>query len=343
MSAIRALWTDWRSAADLDVVGLGECSLDQVCVVAELPVGGEKRSLLHYTAQPGGQVASAMLGCARLGLRAGYIGVVGLDPAAASVLAPLGRAGVELSGVRRVVGANTRTAVVLVRARDGERTVLAHRDPRLHLVTAQLEVSEIRRARVLQVDGSDPDASLWAARTAREAGIPVVLDADTLTPETERLLAVIDFPVVSREMAEELGGTGSPVDGLAKLAGWGARLAVVTCGSEGALARSGEQMLRSPCFDVDVQDTTGAGDAFHAGFIWGLLQGYGAERVLRVANAVAGLACTRLGAQAGLPRREEMLALVDRDEASSGARGSSGAAASPGREERRDEISGSKQ
>ena len=306
----RGLWTDWRSGSELDVVGLGECSLDSVCLVGELPDAGEKHSLVDYQLRPGGQVASAMLGCALLDLRTGYIGAVGHDAVAQSVLEPLDRAGVDLSGVRSIVGARTRTAVVLVRQSDGERSVLEHRDPGLRLDPAQLKAREIERARVLHVDMSDPDAADWAARTARRAGIPVVLDADTFAPDVEALLGVVDFPVVSREFAEELGGTGSPADGLAKLAGWGARLAVVTCGPEGALARSGGQTLRSPAFAVRVEDTTGAGDAFHAGFIWGLLEGFAAAEVLRVANAVAALACTRLGAQAGLPRREELQALL---------------------------------
>jgi sulfofructose kinase len=314
MDPMRELWSDWRPSTQLDVVGLGECSLDQVCVLDALPVGGEKLPLLHSDLRPGGQVASTMLGCARLGLRTGYIGAVGRDPAADTALEPLRRAGVELSGVRRIEDAKTRLAVVLVRAGDGERSVLAHLDPRLRLPPAELEAREIECARVLHVDASDPDAALWAARIARQSGIPVVLDADAWTPEVERLLAVTDFPVVSRQAAEELGGTGSPTDGLAKLTGWGARLAVVTCGFEGALARSGEQMLSSPSLDVEVRDTTGAGDAFRAGFIWGLLQGFGAERVLRVANVVAGMACTRLGAQDGLPRREAVLAMMDLEE-----------------------------
>jgi sugar/nucleoside kinase (ribokinase family) len=140
----------------------------------------------------------------------------------------------------------------------------------------------------------------------------VVLDADRLWPDAERLLAVTDFPVVSRGFAEEFGGTGDPADGLIELAGLGARLAVATCGPEGAIARGGDETLTSPAFEIEAADTTGAGDAFHAGFIWALLQGFDPVRVLRVANAVAGLSCTALGAQEGLPRREELEAFLAR-------------------------------
>ncbi len=304
------LWRAVGGASDFDVVGLGENSLDHICLLDELPEPGQKCELAHYDARPGGQVASALLGCARLGLRASYIGAVGADAAGERVLEPLERAGVDLTGVRVLPAAGTRTAVVLIRRRDGERTVLARRDPRLRLIAAQLEAKEVERARVLHIDASDPDASEWAARAARAVGIPVVLDADHLWPGAERLLRVTDFPVVARELAEELGGTGSAADGLRALLRWGARLAVATCGDEGALARSSERSFLSPAFEIEVRDTTGAGDAFHAGFIWGLLRGFDTERVLRAANAVAGLSCMALGAQQGLPRSSELEAFL---------------------------------
>lgn len=312
------LWEERRARAPLDVVGLGESSLDHVCVVERWPVPGEKLDLVHWDTRAGGQVASALLGCARLGLRAGYIGAVGQDDAARQVLGPLARAGVDLEGVRRIHGARTRTATILVRQCDGERTVLAHRDPRLRLSPARLEAREVERARLLHVDASDPDAAVWAARTARRAGIPVVLDADHVWPHPERLLSVIDFPVVSRRFAEEWGGTGDPADGLEKLGSSGARLAVVTCGAEGAIARWGDRTVVSPAFEIEPADTTGAGDAFHAGFITALLEGGDAERVLRIAHAVAALSCMALGAQEGLPRREELEAFLDRHDAGRG-------------------------
>jgi len=305
------LWPERRDGAALDVVGLGENSLDHLCLLERWPEPGEKLDLIQADARPGGQVASALLGCVRLGLRCGYVGAVGSDADADRVLDPLARAGVDLAGVRRVPGARTRTATILVRRSDGERTVLAHRDPRLRLAPAHLEAREVERARLLHLDASDPDAALWAARTARRAGIAVVLDADQVWPGAERLLGVTDFPVVSKQFAEEWGGTGDPDDGLVKLAGLGARLAVVTCGAEGAIARAGDERLDGPAFEVAVADTTGAGDAFHAGFIWALLDGRHVGEVLRVANAVAALACTALGAQEGLPRREELLAFLE--------------------------------
>ena len=145
-----------------------------------------------------------------------------------------------------------------------------------------------------------------AARRARKADVPVTLDADSTWPEPEKLLAETDFPVVSRHFAQAWGGTGDLQDGLRRLAAAGPRLAVVTGGEEGAWARHGEEVLHAPAFSIEPADTTGAGDAFHAGFIWAVLEGETGEGALRNANAVAALSCAALGAQDGLPRLDEL-------------------------------------
>jgi sulfofructose kinase len=129
----------------------------------------------------------------------------------------------------------------------------------------------------------------------------VVLDGDRVVEGTGRLLGRVDFPAVSEAFACAWAGADSPGEGLEKLAAGAARHALVTCGAGGALAAQGRRRIRCPAFDVAVRDTTGAGDAFHAGLIWALFQGSGAEAALRTACAVAALSCTIVGAQEGLP------------------------------------------
>jgi sugar/nucleoside kinase (ribokinase family) len=139
--------------------------------------------------------------------------------------------------------------------------------------------------------------------------VPVVLDLDAPAPGVERLLAQADFPVVSRGFAEAAYGGAEPA--LARLAALGARLPVVTLGADGALARVGERLIASPAIAAPVLDTTGAGDVFHGAFAWGLLQGFGAEELLRVANAAAAFACTGPGAQGAIPAEEDLYALLE--------------------------------
>ena len=140
----------------------------------------------------------------------------------------------------------------------------------------------------------------------KKVDISVVLDADTPTPGIDALLRRVDFPIVSREFAEKHFGTRNPLDCLRGLGSLGARFPVVTLGDRGAVAGGREGVIESPAFQVAVRDTTGAGDVFHAAFIWGLLEGMSGTRILEVANAAAAMNCRALGAQGGLPSREEL-------------------------------------
>ncbi|MEE2678892.1 MAG: carbohydrate kinase family protein [Myxococcota bacterium] len=275
-------------------------SLDRVWVAP----AGERAPPEELLQLPGGQIATAALALARLGHRVAWGGAVGGDAAGETALAPLRAAGVDLGDVRRIAAGRTRRALVRVDADSGEREIFPERDPRVVVAPEQLPLDRIRAARVLLVDAEDPEATLAAVRHARGAGVLTVLDADAPVSELSRICEFIDFPIVSRALAEALGN-GSVREGLQMLAQGVTRLAVVTLGAEGclAVAPGGGPVISSPGFEVDVRDTTGAGDAFHAGFVSALLEGRTFPAALRFANAVAALNCAGLGAQAGLPSR----------------------------------------
>ncbi len=300
------LWPSLRSREDAacDVVGVGECAIDHVGTLeGGLPDFAGKRPLAGYQRMPGGQVATTLGGVARLGLRARFIGAVGDDGAARDVQRPLAEAGVDLSCVKTVPGAPTQMAMILVDSASGERTLVWYRDPALALGPGDLPGGCIEDARALHVDTGHLDAATAAAERARAAGIPVVLDADAPLPGLERLLRSVDFPIVSESFADASSGSASISAALDALVGNGARMAVMTLGERGAVAKIGGRLLRSPGFVVEPRDTTGAGDAFRAGFLMGLLEGANAERTLEWAHAVAACNCMGFGAQGGLPDR----------------------------------------
>jgi sulfofructose kinase len=304
------LWRFADLSRPFDVVGMGQCSLDTVAVVDGLPRFAGKERILEATRLPGGQVATALLACTRLGLRCAFASTVGDDSEAERMLAPLRASGIDLAGVRVRPGVASQTALILVDRKSGERTVLWHRDLRLSLSVGEVTEAQVMAGRVLHLDAGDLEAAVWAAERARAAGIPVVLDADTPAPGIERLLAQVDFPIVSSDFAEKHFGTRSPAEALRGLVALGVRFAVVTLGDRGAVGSDGAQVFESPGFPVAVRDTTGAGDVFHAAFIWGLLEGLGAVEILRAASAAAAMSCRALGAQSGLPTRAELLAFL---------------------------------
>lgn len=306
------LWPPSPRPRAVDVLGVGQNALDRIGRVERHPRKGEKQRLLDSHDRPGGQVATAVLACARLGLRCAYVGRIGDDDAGRAALAPLRAAGVDLAGVRRIPGVASQTAMILVDRNDGDRTILWHRAAELQLARADLPAATIEGARALLLDAGDPEAAAWAARVARAAGVAVILDADHYTPDLDELLMSIDFPLVSRGFADSFSENGSVSGALRRLVQGGARLAAVTLGDRGFVALAGDRWIEEPAVAVAVRDTTGAGDAFHGGFAWGLLEGFGARQALRAANAVAALNCRAPGAQGGLPARrevEEVLAL----------------------------------
>lgn len=303
-----------RDARPFDVVGLGQNSLDIVARVARQPEPDSSAPLDELVRLPGGEIATAMVACARLGCRTAYVGSIGRDADGADVEAALRREGVDLTYVRRVEAPN-RAAIILV-DRDGRRTVLWSRHPGLQLRAEDVDPAAVTRGRILLVDAMDPDASAAAAAHARRAGVATVIDIDAVRPGVERLLSHIDVIIAAQDFVLAHTGASSLADGLRQIAAdAGASLVVATMGASGSLGLYEGEEIHTPAFPIDVIDTTGAGDAFRAGFLAAWVR-YGATRpvpaLLEVAAAVGALNCRALGAQTGLPQWSAVDVLVTR-------------------------------
>jgi sulfofructose kinase len=292
-----------------DVVGLGLNSLDLVTVVAEHPAPNSKQRMEQFLRLPGGQTATALVACARLGWTAAYIGCFGEDDFGASSRQSLVDAGVDLTWARTVPGSTNQFAVVIVDARTGERTVMWNRHPGLTLEAGDVPVDGATAGRMLLVDCHETAAATRAARCARQAGIPTVVDVERVRPGTMDLLREIYAIIAAERFPSELTGYDTPGRALEALAQeFTAPLVCVTLGDGGSLARVGGREIRTPGFPVHCVDSTGAGDAFRGGFAAACLRAPEGqiEDVLAYANAVASLNCRALGARGGLPTIAEV-------------------------------------
>jgi sulfofructose kinase len=295
------------------MAGFGLNSIDLVTVVAEFPAPNTKQRLQRFARLPGGQIATAMTACARLGWRASYIGSFGDDDMGALSRHSLTSEGVDISASRTIPGASNQFAVVLVDARSGERTVLWDRHPALSIEPAHVPKAAVTSGRLLIVDCHQTAASAQAARYARQAGIPTIVDVEKVRPGIGDLLQNIDVIIAAEEFPSALTGydnTGRALGILARA--FGATLACVTLGAHGSLAWCNGREIRTPPFSVDCVDSTGAGDAFRGAFAAGclLMPDGDVEDVLSYANAVAALNCRALGARGGLPTPEEVEQLM---------------------------------
>jgi sugar/nucleoside kinase (ribokinase family) len=296
-----------------DVAGLGLNSVDLVAVVAEYPALNSKQRLQRVARLPGGQIATAMATCARLGWRARYIGRFGSDDLGAISRDSLEREGVDISASATMPGITNQFAVILVDARTGERTVLWDRHPALNMEPADVPRDAVTSGRLLIVDCHQTAASVQAARYARAAGVPTIIDVEKVRPGIGDLLQNIDAIIAAEEFPTALTGHEHLGEAL-RIIGResGASLVCVTLGAKGSLAWCNGREIVTPAFPVDCVDSTGAGDCFRGAFAAGCLRvPHGdIEDVLSYANAVAALNCRALGSRGGLPTSDEVEQLM---------------------------------
>ncbi|MFQ5663265.1 MAG: carbohydrate kinase family protein [Terriglobia bacterium] len=295
-----------------EVVGLGLNATDVAIEVSVFPRFNSKVELSTAGWQAGGQVATAMVVCQRLGLRAKYIGRVGSDAMGRFQLESLRPEGIDIEDVRVVPDCPNQAAYLIIEQRSGERTILWHRDPRLTLRPEELRREMIAGARLLHVDGHDTAAAAQAARWAREAGTLVTADVDNIYPGLEALLAATDYLISSGSFPAAYTGEAELFPGLEKIRRRHPRMKLVaaTLGRDGVIALENDRFLYQQAYAVRCRDTTGAGDVFHGAFIYGLLQGWATARILDFSNAMAALNCQALGARGGIATRAEAEGLM---------------------------------
>lgn len=304
-----------RRSGLVDVVGVGASSVDYVNLLPCAPGGAAAETKLRINAHfvsCGGQVATMLATCSALGLTTRFLGPVGSDANGRRVLEDLALRKVDLSDVM-IREADNQFAVVLVDQSTGERTVLWHRDPRLLLGDAPIDPA-LLQGRVLHVDDVDEEASIRVARIAAKNGVTVTSDLDRMTERTLELVRSVTVPIFAEHLPPLLTGERDPERALRKLRKVHAGLLCVTLGTNGAMALDGDRIIHSPAFAVNAVDTTGSGDVFRAGFVFGTLAGWPTEEVLRFSNAAAAVSVTRLGAMAGAPSLSEVEALLQHGE-----------------------------
>lgn len=261
----------------------------------------------------GGQVATAMVTCARLGLRAKYIGTLGDDERGALQLKSLRASRVNLDDIEIRPNCPNQSAYILVDQSTGERTVLWHRDDCLRIDPENITADKITCARLLHIDGHDTPAVCRAAEIARRHQIPVSVDVDSIYPGFDRVLPNVDYLVASSEFPARWTQQPDPFRALEMIQReYGMRVAAMTLGADGSLARVDGRYLYSPGFVVDAIDTTGAGDVFHGAFCYAVIESMPVREALEFSNAMAALNCTALGARGCIASFAEAQAFMRR-------------------------------
>ena len=277
-----------------------------------MPGLDEEIQMLETSQQGGGEVSTALVALARLGASVAYIGRIGDDPSGDLIKADFERFGVDISHLMVEKGTTSQTSIVLVDDKTGKRTILSVPFTAPEIAPSDIKPGFIEQAKYLLLDGTARQASLEAAGRARQAKIPVVLDADVqaLDSDIHKLLELTDILIPSKGFSQGFAETDNVEEALGTLRSYGASIVLITLGERGSVCYAAGHTFQIPSFEVEVVDTTGAGDVFHGAFIQGLLQDWELAKAVKFATAVAAVKCTKLGGRAGIPSFEEAMGFL---------------------------------
>lgn len=296
-----------------NILVVGSLNTDLVVRAPRFPQPGETISGEDLQVIPGGKGANQAVAAARHGANVVMLGRVGKDDFGDFLLENLQANHVDSSLVQRD-DASTGTAIIVVDA-DGQNSIVLSPGANGKVSPLNVENASFSTLSLLLLQLEIPTPTvLSAAKRAKEYGVRVILNPAPAKELPEELIALPDFIVPNETELSLLSGlpvTDIPSAETAarKLRERGAQNVIVTLGSKGALLVTGEEVTHVGAFQVEVVDTTAAGDAFIGGFA-SVLDSSSLAEAVRYGCACGALATTKFGAQPSLPTKEEVEKLM---------------------------------
>lgn len=286
------------------VFGIGQCSLDYIGLIPSYPPPDVKCEFSNLLVQGGGPVATALVALKRWGLNGYLAGVVGDDDFGAQIRTFLQQEGVDASGLKIRKQQHSQFAFIVSEPPTARRTIFWQRPTGQPLQPDEMNMDILLESSALHTDGLFPEASLYACRKAKEAGIPVILDAGTLREGMLEIARASDCVVASEVFSNAFSET--PQETCRKLADMGVRLAGVTLGAKGYLALANDCFISKEAYPAKPIDTTGCGDVFHAGVTYGIIHGWDVEASLDLGAWAAAKVSEQMGGRRGIPDQQAL-------------------------------------
>lgn len=286
------------------IVTTGVAVVDFVFYLDEMPRLAEKYRAQGAEITGGGGAANAAAAIARLGGHAMLASRLGTDQVAEMIAAGLEADGVDCAMLRRFDGKRSSFSSVFV-DKSGERQIVNFRDPELPMDAGWLEAALPEDFNAALADTRWPDGAEVLMRTARQRGVPGVLDGEAPIREAEAALALASHVAFSAQGLRDWAGHDDLDTALRDVAAETGAFVCVTDGEKGVFWRDGTASGFEPAFAITPLDTLGAGDVWHGAFALRLGEGASASEAIRFASAVAAIKCTRTNGRAGYPTRDE--------------------------------------
>jgi sulfofructose kinase len=296
------------------IISLGCAFWDTIFQVDEIPRHGTKVLAEQAVQAASGMATAAAATIARLGGAVELWTRIGDDATGDAFLQNLAVERVGTDHVRRLPGGRTWISTILV-DRAGERLVVPYADPTLDTDPAWLPLDRVAGAGAVLADVRWPEGARALLARARRDHVPTVLDADIAPPDLLRdLIPLADHVLFSEPALTSLVPGAMIGEALRAIAGTlDAAVIGVTCGERGALVwrRGDPEILQVPTIAIRARDTLNAGDVWHGAYVYGLVEGWPLERLVRIANVAAAIKCERFGGRLGAPALAEVLARLD--------------------------------
>lgn len=285
-----------------DAVGIGLNAIDHIIVMPKFPERGTKSRISKFVKAGGGQMGTGFSALARLGLKVKYLGKVGDDEMGRLSMDLLSREGVDISDMVVEPDTVSQYAFIVVEEGTGERTIMWQRDAGLEFKPGDFSRDGVTSGKILHMDGHEVPFLIQAAKWAREEGIPVFIDAERVKDRTFELLPLADVLISDERFLNLICPGKSYREFLIHVKErFNPHFAAITLGERGSLGYYKGEFIHVPAFRVNVADTTGAGDVYHAAFVYGMLQEWDVREIMRFSSAVAALKCRKYGGRDGAP------------------------------------------
>ncbi len=293
------------------VLGIGQCSLDYLALVDRYPQSDTKKEVLEWHEQGGGPVATSLVTLSRLGVRCSFYGVTGDDDAGRKIRCSLKQEGVDVRGLIIRGRSRSQLAFIIIEKQTARRTIFWTRPSGILLRKRDLGTTFLKGVNFLLLDGLMKDVSLHAAERAKAHNIPIMLDAGRARPGMLEIARRSDYLVASEQFARDLGWHLNEKTLKKEKERLGVRALTVTTGTRGSITALHNSTFTTPAFKIQAVDTTGAGDVFHGGYVYGLLKGWEIRDTVVFASALAAMKCMKIGGRSGIPKLREVIKFLN--------------------------------
>lgn len=283
----------------MKIIGFGYPCMDMNILCPSIPEEEELVELRDISLMGGGKVANAITAAARLGGECGFIGVAGREQYGRLCADDLEHHGVDISHLYFREGHTALCLSIVDEKKRGKHYIESPATTR-KMEPEELDAEYLKTAEYLLLYELDSTA-LKAAEIVRGDGGKVIVDGDTPDPRIQNNMDKIDVLIASEYYYRARFNDENYEEHLRELAAQGPKTVIITLGNRGSVGLEDGIYFHTKAFHVDVKDTTGAGDAFHGAFAYGLADNMSARESARLASAVSAIKCTVLGGRTGLP------------------------------------------